>query len=62
MVPFTCASGGLWLLVMLGFFVFMMVACFLFRRVFHGGAFCCGGGPGRRTGREIRQNDREGGR
>lgn len=24
----------------------MMLACFLFRRVFHGGAFCCVGGVG----------------
>ncbi len=62
MYPVTCAFGGWWFLVMLGFSVFMMLACFLFRRVFHGGAFCCGGGPGRRTEREIRQNDRDPGR
>lgn len=52
MFPFTCALGGWWIVLMLGVFVFMMLACFLFRRVFHGGAFCCGGGLGRRTERD----------
>ena len=39
-------SGGWWFLPMIGFLIIMMLACFLFRRVFHGGAFCCAGGVG----------------
>ena len=39
-------SGSWWFLPMIGFLVFMMLACFLFRRVFHGGALCCAGGVG----------------
>ncbi len=33
----------------MGFFVFMMLACFLFRRVFQGSGFCCAGEVGRRS-------------
>lgn len=82
-------SWGWWFLPMIGFFIFMMLACFLFRRVFHGGAFCCAGGVGgknaasddpvgilksryakgeigreeyERISREIREDDREGGK
>jgi len=39
-------SGGWWFLPMIGFIIFMMLVCFLFRRVFHGGAFCCAGEVG----------------
>lgn len=46
MVPFHYMHGGWWFLPMIGFVVFMILACFLFRRVFHGGAFCCAGGVG----------------
>ncbi len=38
-----------WFLPIIGIFVFMMLACFLFRRVFRGGAFCCAGGAGGRN-------------
>ena len=47
MFPFACALGGWWILCMIGFLVLMMFACFLFRRVFLGGAFCCAGRVGR---------------
>lgn len=48
MVPFHYmdVSGGWWFLPMVGFFLFMMLACFLFRRVFRGGGFCCAGRTG----------------
>ena len=42
-------SGGWWFLPMIGFFIFMMLACFLFRRVFTGGGFCCAGEAGGRN-------------
>jgi uncharacterized membrane protein len=42
-------QGGWWFLPIIGFVVFMMIACFLFRRVFHGGGFCCAGGVGGRN-------------
>ncbi len=89
MYSFDYMQGGWWFLLMIGCFVFMILACVLFWRVFQGGGFCCAGGVGRRStasddameilkaryakgeigreefermGREIRQNDREGGR
>lgn len=46
MVPFHHVHWGWWFLFMMGFVVFMMIACTLFRRVFQGGAFCCSGGVG----------------
>ncbi len=37
------------MILMIGCFVFMILACFLLRRVFQGGGFCCAGGVGRRN-------------
>jgi putative membrane protein len=91
MIPFHYMdmSGGWWFLPTIGFFIFMMLACFLIRRVFHGGAFCCAGRVGgknaasddpvgilksryakgeigreeyERIRKEIREDDREGGK
>jgi len=41
MFPFYCGPGGWWFLPLIGIVVFMMLVCFLFRRVFRRGAFCC---------------------
>ncbi|MGE5752407.1 MAG: SHOCT domain-containing protein [Deltaproteobacteria bacterium] len=89
MFPFYFGPGCWWFLPFMGIIVFMVLACFLFRRVFHGGAFCCAGGArGRdaasgdplgilksryakgeisreeyeRMRKEIREEDREGGK
>jgi hypothetical protein len=34
---------------MLGFVVLMLLACFLLRRIFHAGGFCCAGEAGKRN-------------
>ncbi len=49
MFPFFYWPAGWWFLPLMGIFVFMMVACFLFRRIFAGGGLCCGGGAGGRS-------------
>ncbi len=46
MVPFHYVHWGWCFLFMIGFVAFMMLACFLFRRVFYDGAICCAGGVG----------------
>jgi uncharacterized membrane protein len=54
MFPFFYGFGVWWFLPFVGIFVFMMLACFLFRRVFRGGMFCCAGGAG---GRGVAPDD-----
>jgi hypothetical protein len=44
MLPCFAWPAGWWFLPFIGIFVFMMLACFLFRRVFRGRGFCCAGG------------------
>jgi hypothetical protein len=46
MTPFYCGLGFWWFLPLIGVIIFMMLACFLFRRIFRSGAFCCPGGAG----------------
>lgn len=43
MFPYIYMPAGCWFLAMLGFVVFTLFACFLLRRIFRGGGFCCAG-------------------
>ncbi len=49
MFPFCWLPGVFWFLPFLGILVFLMLACFLVRRIFRGGMSCCGRKAGRRN-------------